>query len=39
MDLDQLTIDEIKQLIKDGVITNKAVIEYYANEWWDEVPQ
>lgn len=37
MDYDALTITEIHKLIQDGVITNQEVIDYYNNEWWDEV--
>ncbi len=36
--LDELTIEQIYELIAIGQISKQDVIDYYNNEWWDEVP-
>ena len=35
---DMLSVEEIHQLIRDGVVSITDVIDYYNNEWWDEIP-
>ena len=35
MNFDELTIPQIKELIKNKVCTNEEVVEFYNNEWWD----
>jgi len=36
INFDKYTIEEIHDMISDGVITNQEVIDFYNNEWWDE---
>ena len=38
IDLEELSVAEIKVLIEDKKITNQDVVEFYNNEWWDEQP-
>ena len=33
---DELTIVQIKDLIKRDLCTNEDVVNYYNNEWWDQ---
>jgi hypothetical protein len=33
---DNLTLTQIKQLIKNNLCTNQDVVNYYNNEWWDQ---
>ena len=28
---------EIHQMIADGTITNQEVVDFYGNEWWDDI--
>jgi hypothetical protein len=35
INFDRYTIEEIKQLIKDGIVSEEEVIAFYGNEWWD----
>tara|TARA_R110000803_G_scaffold208253_1_gene276804 strand:+ start:601 stop:729 length:129 start_codon:yes stop_codon:yes gene_type:complete len=34
-DFDKYTIKTIKNMISLGVVTNKDLIDFYGNEWWD----
>ena len=36
IDFDKYTTEEIKQFIKDGIVSKQEVIDFYGNEWWDE---
>ena len=38
LNFDELTASEIKNMITEGIITNRDVVDYYNNEWWDEQP-
>ena len=38
LDLDKLTVAQIRMYIEHGILTEQEVIEYYNNEWWDETP-
>ena len=37
INFDNYTIEEIHKMISDGIITNQEVIDFYNNEWWDDV--
>mgnify|MGYP003660539364 CR=1 FL=1 len=37
MNFDKYTIKEIHKMINEGIITNKEVIRFYNNEWWDDI--
>lgn len=36
MEFDELTILQIKELIKLNLCTNEDVVKYYNNEWWSQ---
>ena len=36
LNFDELTIPQIKELIKLNKCTNEDVVNYYNNEWWDQ---
>ena len=36
IEFDELTIPQIKELIKLNLCTNDDVVNYYNNEWWDQ---
>tara|TARA_R100000789_G_scaffold72692_1_gene68429 strand:- start:249 stop:368 length:120 start_codon:yes stop_codon:yes gene_type:complete len=36
MNFDKYTIKEIHKMISEGTVTNKEVIKFYNNEWWDD---
>ena len=33
---ENLTVAQIKELIKNNICTNQQVVDYYNNEWWDQ---
>ena len=35
INFDELTIPQIKELIKNNICTNEEVVKFYNNEWWD----
>jgi len=37
MNFDKYTIKEIHEMISKRIITNQEVIEFYNNEWWDDI--
>ncbi len=36
INFDELTISQIKELIKNNICTNEEVVEFYNNEFWDD---
>jgi hypothetical protein len=36
INLDELTVAEIRELISAGTITEEYVVDYYRNEFWDD---
>ena len=36
INFDNYTIEEIHEMISKNIVTNKEVIDFYNNEWWDE---
>ena len=36
MNFDKYTIKKIHKMISEGTVTNKEVIKFYNNEWWDD---
>jgi|ETNmetMinimDraft_12_1059888.scaffolds.fasta_scaffold911690_1 hypothetical protein len=35
IDFDQYTVKEIKNMISLEITSNKSIIDFYGNEWWD----
>ncbi len=36
INFDNYTIEEIHEMVSKNIVTNKEVIDFYNNEWWDE---
>lgn len=39
IDFDNHSIKEIKEMIKNNIIAEQDVIDYYNNQWWDYEPE
>ena len=37
MNYDNFSIKEIHEMITKGTTTNQDVVDFYGNEWWDDI--
>ena len=37
MNYDNFTIEQIHEMIAKGTTTNQDVVDFYGNEWWDDI--
>ena len=38
LNYDDFTTEQIYILIREGVVTNQEVVDFYNNDGWDEIP-